>query len=100
MLQNIKKFIYEPKSKIGWAHGLLVSIFAIICANLTMSVFIAFYEGDFAQRIIPSMIITPILMMIYGLWFLFSKSIINLLKKAFFSLILLIALLILFLKVL
>jgi len=100
MFNNIKKFIYEPKSKIGWVHGLLACLFAVICSNLTMSIFIAIYDGDFAQRIIPSMIITPLLICIYGIWFLFSNSLLVFLKKAIFSLVFLSVILIIYLKVL
>lgn len=99
MFTNIKNFIYEPKSKIGWVHGLLACLFAAVCSNLTMTIVTALLSGDFAQRIIPSMIFTPILVSIYGLWFLFSDSLINFLKKTFYTIILLSIFLIISLKV-
>jgi len=99
MLNNIKNFLYEPKSKIGWVHGLLACLFAAICSNLMMTIVTASISGDFAQRIIPPMILTPILVSIFGIWFLFSNSMINFLKKVFFSIILLSVFLIIILKV-
>ncbi|WP_072681340.1 hypothetical protein [Arcobacter sp. LA11] len=99
MIKNIKKYIYEPKSNIGWGHGLLACIGAVCCAYLTMMLFSALMYGDYAYQIIPSIILTPILMTAYGLWLLFSEKIIDILKKISFSSIFLIIAIYLSIKV-
>jgi len=99
MLKNMKKNIYEPKSNIGWVHGFIACIGALICAYLTMMLFSTLMYGDYAYQIIPSIILTPLLMTAYGLWLLFSEKIIEVLKKIFFSSIFLIITIYLSIKV-
>lgn len=85
MIKKIKNYLSEPKSKIGWVHGLLTCIGATICAYLTMMLFTTLIGGDYVYKIIPSMIITPVLISAYGLWLLFSNTLLNVLKKIIFS---------------
>lgn len=99
MIESIKNYLYEPKSSIGWVHGILACIGALICAYLTMMLFSALIPGDYVQKIIPSIILTPILISAYGLWILFSNSIILLLKKTILCSLLFIILIFLSLKV-
>lgn len=99
MITNIKKYLYEPKSKIGWVHGLSTCFGAFICAYLSMMIFSYLAQGDYAHRIIPSIIITPVLMSSYGLYFLFTQKPIDLLKKIFIISMLLISILIITIKV-
>jgi len=93
MIANLKNYLYEPKSKIGWVHGLLACFGALVCAYLTMMIFTSLASGDYAHRIIPSIIITPILMSVYGLYFLFTHKPIDIFKKIFSVLIFLIIIL-------
>jgi len=81
MIDIIKNYLYEPKSKIGWVHGLLACFGALCCAYLTMMTFTSSTSGDYAYKIIPSIILTPVLMSSYGLFFLFTHKPINVLKK-------------------
>lgn len=80
----------EPKSSIGWAHGILATISAIILGFVTMINISLFIPSDIAVKIIPNMIITPIIICIYGLWILFSTNLLEAMKKSFFTLIILI----------
>ena len=88
-------FLYEPKSKIGWVHGSLACVCALLCAYLTMMNSTLFLEGDYAQRIIPSIVLTPILISVYGLWFLFVSNYITLIKRFILVFVLLLFLMIL-----
>jgi len=85
-MKDIKTYLNEPKSKIGLVHGLLACIISLVCAYLTMMIFTSIAYGDYAYRIIPSVVFTPILISIYGLYFLFSETLNYFLKKAIFSL--------------
>ncbi|WP_320036047.1 hypothetical protein [Halarcobacter sp.] len=84
-MKDIKKYLNEPKSKIGLVHGLLACIISFICAYLTMMIFTLIAYGDYAHRIIPSIVLTPVLVSIYGLYFLFSETLNSFFKKAIFS---------------
>lgn len=92
-------FLYEPKSNIGWVHGLLSCICALICAYLTMMISSYFLQGDYAYRIIPSILLTPILMTVYGLWFLFVSNMMSFIKRVLGTVFILSFILILALKV-
>lgn len=92
MFKNIKNYIYEPKSKIDLAYTFLVCMGAISCSYLTTMLLSVIIIGDYANKIIPSIILTPILMSIYALWLLFSKRVIDIIKKIFFTYIFLIVL--------
>lgn len=81
IIETFKNYLYEPKSSIGWVYGILACTCALICAYLNMMLFSALMPGDYVQKIIPSVILTPILISAYGLWLLFSNSTIILIKK-------------------
>ena len=83
-MQKKFDFLYESKPNIGWAHGLIACFSALICAYLTMMIFANLMVGDYAFKIIPAMVLTPILMSIYGLYFLFAAKPITVLKRVVF----------------
>ena len=84
MVAKIKNYLFEPKSKIGWVHGTITILGATILAYLTMMIYSKFMVGDYGIKIIPSMIITPILIACYSIWILFSNTIINAIFKVIF----------------
>jgi|GEM_PF-1737731 len=98
-MEDIKKYLHEPKSKIGLVHGLAACICSLLCAYLTMMIFTSIAFGDYAYRVIPSIILTPVLISVYGLFFLFSESLISLLKKSLLSIFILTIFFIITLKV-
>lgn len=65
----------EQKSKIGFAHGSISIMGGIVLAYLFLMVFTKYMPGDYGVRIVPSIVLTPIFISIFGLWLLFSKSI-------------------------
>ena len=67
-------FLNEPKTKIGWVHGFLACIGSVFIGYLIM-----------AFKLIPSMIITPILICIIGIWLLFCKSYFEIIKKILYT---------------
>ena len=81
MFQNMKNFITEPKSKIGWVHGTISTLGGVVLGFLTMMIYSKFILADMATKIFPSVIITPILITCFALWLLFSKSLLDSLKK-------------------
>lgn len=99
MIKTLKNYLYEPKSNIGWVHGSIACIGALICAFLTMMLFSALMFGDYAYKIVPSIILTPILITVFGLWLLFSEKAINAIKKTFFCLTILLSFIFLSIKV-
>jgi len=86
---NTQKILKKRKPHIGFLHGSISLIGAIILSYLIMMVFSKYMPGDYAVKIIPSIIITPILISITGLWLLFSHTIILSLIKFLVSTILL-----------
>lgn len=81
MIQRVKNYFIEPKSKIGFGHGIVTIIGAIILGYLTMMLYSKFMVGDAGVKIIPSMILTPLFMACYSIWLLFSKTIIQSIQK-------------------
>ena len=81
MVSTLKRYLLEPKSKIGFGHGSITIFGAIILAYLTMMIYSKFMIGDYGIKIVPSMILTPLLISIYALWLLFSNTIFNSIKK-------------------
>ena len=73
---NIRTFskTNERKSKIGFFHGIISLIGGIILGYLIMMTFSKYMPGDYAIKIIPSIILTPIIITILGLWLLFSQT--------------------------
>lgn len=85
MFKKTKSFLHETKSKVALVHGFTACIGAVILSYLSTLLLSIFLEGDYAVKIIPSMITAPILMSIWGIWILFSKTRYIALKKTFFS---------------
>lgn len=73
----------EQKPYIGFAHGFTCIIGAIILGYLCMMLFSKFMPGDYGVKIIPSIVLTPIMISLFGLWLLFSKSIFSSIIKLF-----------------
>ncbi|WP_037940374.1 hypothetical protein [Sulfurospirillum arcachonense] len=99
MFNTIKNSLYKSQPKIGWVHGLIICFGALVCAYLTMMLVSLLVQGDYVYKILPSMILTPIIISCYGLWLLFSPRIIDLLKKIVFCSVFISLLLILLIKV-
>lgn len=97
MRKSFYFFFNEPKNKIGWVHGILTIVFSTILAYMSSMLFSTFDFQDYAIKIIPAMIITPILMSFFGLFLLFSSTLLNMLKK--FLLLFLILFILLFLGI-
>ena len=64
----------EKKSNIGFFHGTLSLFGGVILGYLIMMTFSKYIPGDYAIKIIPSVILTPIIISISGLWLLFSQT--------------------------
>jgi len=65
----------ETKSKIGFVHGTISLVGGVILAYLFMMIFSKYFPGDYAVKIIPSIVLTPIVISIFGIWLLFSQSV-------------------------
>jgi uncharacterized membrane protein YeaQ/YmgE (transglycosylase-associated protein family) len=81
MINKFYSYLNEPKTKIGWVHGFLSCIGSVFIAYLIMSFISTTISADYAFKIIPSMIGTPILICIVGIWLLFCKSYFEIIKK-------------------
>lgn len=84
MKKDFMTLLYEPKTKIGWVHGFLACIGSAVIAYLTMALISSIINADYAFKIIPSMIGTPILLCIISFWLLFCKSYFEIIKKIFY----------------
>ena len=85
MNSNIKKFLYETKSKIGLVHVFTACIGAVLLSYLTTMLLSTLIVGNYSLKIVPAMILTPILMSLYGTWILFSKTRIIAIKKTLYT---------------
>jgi uncharacterized membrane protein YeaQ/YmgE (transglycosylase-associated protein family) len=81
MINKFYLYLNEPKTKIGWVHGFLACIGSAVIAYLTMALISSIINADYAFKIIPSMIGTPILLCIISFWLLFCKSYFEIIKK-------------------
>jgi len=81
MIEKTKVFLHENKSRIGLFHGFVACIGAVLLSFLTTMQLTHLIFGDYALRIIPAVILTPILMSIYGTWLLFCKTRMEVLMK-------------------
>ena len=99
MFEKTKNFLHETKSSIGLVHGILACIGAVILSFLTTMQLTHLIVGDYAIRIVPAIILTPILMSIYGLWLLFSKTRMQVINKILITSSILICSLIISIKV-
>lgn len=74
-------YLRAPKTTIGWAHGVLTLVGAFSLAYLGgMSVTLVL-KGDAAMRLLPSMLLTPLLICCFGFWLLFSKTLLHVMVK-------------------
>ncbi len=99
MLKKTKIFMYESKPKIGLVHAFSACIGAVLLSYLTTMLLSTIIIGNYSLKLIPAMILTPILMSFYGTWILFSKTRILAIKKILYLLIFLLVSLILSIKV-
>lgn len=75
------KFFREPKTRIGWVHGILTILGAFALAYLSGMVLTSLLRGDYAERILPMMILAPMFVSMYGIWLLFSKTLLQVVQK-------------------
>jgi len=80
-MKHIINMLYEPKSKLGFTHGVLALLGSFFLAFLTMMLFSKFMVGDYAFKIMPSVILTPILISLYAIWLLFSLTLLRCILK-------------------
>lgn len=85
MFKRINIFLHDNKSRIGLFHGFISCIGALVLAFLTSMLLSIIIDGDYAQKIVPSMILTPILMVFYGIWLLLSNTRYVVIKKVILS---------------
>ena len=78
---SLKSFLCEPKTTIGWVHGILSIGGAFLLSVLSAMALSSVVSGDFAWRIVPSMWLTPLLACGYGFWLLFSKTLLHVIQK-------------------
>ncbi|RXJ69120.1 hypothetical protein CRV08_03665 [Halarcobacter ebronensis] len=81
MFNKINSYINEPKPKIGLVHATFAILGSFVLAYLTMMVYSKFMVGDYAIKIMPTVIFTPILIPLYGIWLLFSKKLLMVILK-------------------
>jgi hypothetical protein len=81
MLKKFYRDCTSPKSKIGFIHGFISIFGAITLSYLSMMCFAKYIPADFATKIIPTYVLTPILIPIYFIWILFSKTIMSSILK-------------------
>lgn len=88
MKKSFYLYLNEPKTRIGWVHGILACMGSIFIGYLLMALVTYVIEDDYAFKLIPSMITTPILICIIGIWLLFCKSYLEIVKKIIYTIIL------------
>ena len=93
MKKTYYSFLSEPKTKIGWVHGSLTILFSFLLSYLVAMIFSSLDFEDYAVKIVPAMILVPILVSFFGIWLLNSISIMNMSKKFFIVFIIFIILL-------
>lgn len=93
MFKKTYSYLNKPKAKIGWVYGFSVIFACIFLSYLTGMVISSIKFNDYTIQIIPSMIMTPIFMSIFGLWLLNSSSFYKMLKNFFIAFIILLILL-------
>lgn len=81
MKKTYYSFLIEPKTKIGWVHGSLTILFSFILSYLVAMIFSSLGFEDYAVKIVPAMILVPILVSFFGIWLLNSVNILSMLKK-------------------
>lgn len=81
MKKTYYSFLSEPKTKIGWVHGSLTILFSFLLSYLVAMIFSSLDFEDYAVKIVPAMILVPILVSFFGIWLLNSVNILSMLKK-------------------
>jgi len=71
----------KKRSSIDLFRGLIAIFGGIILGYLIMMVFSKYMIGDNAIKIMPSIILTPIIISFAGLWLLFSKTLFSCASK-------------------
>ncbi len=75
---SLKLFAFnEPKTTIGWAHGMMAILGAFALAYSSGMSLSTLLEGDAAMRLLPSMLLTPVMACGFGFWLLFSKTLLH-----------------------
>ena len=74
-MQKALQVLTRERTKIGWGYGISVVLTSFVAGYLFAASVVANLGGDYAQRIVPSMMIMPIAVFVFGFWFLFSKNI-------------------------
>jgi len=74
-------YLCAPKTTIGWAHGVLTLLGAYGLAYLSGMSLSLLFKGDAALRLLPSMLLTPLLVCCFGFWLLFSKTLLEVIVK-------------------
>ena len=81
MIKTTIQYLNAKKSNIGFVHGFISIFGAVLLSYLTMMCFSKYMPFDTAIKIVPAFILTPMLISFYGIWLLFSKTIIKSLIK-------------------
>jgi hypothetical protein len=81
LFSKMSRLSQEPKTVIGWAHGVLAIVGAFGLAYLCGTSLSALLRGDMAERIFPSMFLFPLLVCGFGFWLLFSKNLLHVTLK-------------------
>ncbi|QKF82596.1 hypothetical protein [Halarcobacter ebronensis] len=81
MFNKIYSYMNESKPKIGLVHATLAILGSFVLAYLTMMVYSKFMIGDYAIKIMPSVIFSSILIPLYGIWLLLSKKLLLVILK-------------------
>lgn len=84
-MNRLLSYLHEPKTKIGWVHGILACMGALCLSFFMMLVLTYFIEADHTIKMLPAMISTPILMCMIGIWLLFSSSLFICIKKILYT---------------
>lgn len=82
MIKDILTYLHKPQSKRGWVYGFCICVLSLCCAYLTMMLFSSLMIKSYVHRIMPSVILTPLLSSFFAIWFLFSDTFLTFLKKA------------------
>lgn len=73
-LYKVYLFLKTPKMTIGWVHGVISIIGAFLLAYTTGMSLSILFQGDAAMRLLPAMLLTPLMACIFGFWLLFSQT--------------------------
>ena len=74
-------YLCAPKTTIGWVHGVITLLGAYGLAYLSGMSLSLVLKGDAAMRLLPSMLLTPLLVCCFGFWLLFSKTLLDVVVK-------------------